>query len=354
MRSADVQQLGMFSYVSVEQRVPVDHPIRKLRVLVDTILAEMDGIFAARYAAGGRPSIPPERLLRAALLQVVYSVRSERLLMEQLDYNLLFRWFVGLNVDDPVWDHSTFSFNRDRLFDDEIAQRFFEHTVLLAQMKDLVSDAHFSVDGTLLQAWASHKSFRRKDDDGDDFHGTRRSNDTHESTTDPDARLMRKGKGKEARLSYQANTLMENRHGLLVGIDVRHASGTSERDGALALVDEMLLGEGCTLGADKAYDTHEFVEAICARGITPHFARNTAGRRSAIDDATAESAGYAISQQIRKQIEQGFGWGKTIGGLRKLMRRSLRVVKAHAARIFAAYNLIRMGGIEQWWEPAPT
>jgi transposase len=325
-------------------------------VLVDTILAELDEIFAARYAAGGRPSIPPERLLRAALLQVIYSVRSERLLMEQLDYNLLFRWFVGLNVDDPVWDHSTFSFNRDRLFDDEIAQRFFEHTVLLAQMKALVSDEHFSVDGTLLEAWASHKSFRRKDgnDDDDDFHGTRRSNDTHASTTDPDARLMRKGKGKEARLSYQANTLMENRHGLLVGIDVRRASGTSERDGALALVDEMLLGESCTLGADKAYDTHEFVEAIRARGITPHFARNRAGRRSAIDDITAESAGYAISQQIRKRIEQGFGWGKTIGGMRKLMRRSLRVVKAHVAWTFAAYNLIRIGGIEQWWEPAPT
>lgn len=352
MRSADIQQLGMFSYVSVEERVPTDHPIRKLRALVDTILADMDGIFAARYAQGGRPSIPPERLLRAALLQVVYSVRSERLLMEQLDYNLLFRWFVGLNVDDPVWDHSTFSFNRDRLFDDEIAQRFFEHTVLLAQMKELVSNEHFSVDGTLLEAWASHKSFRRKDgkdDDHDDFHGTRRSNDTHASTTDSDARLMRKGKGKEARLSYQANTLMENRH-----VDVRHASGTSERDGALALVDEMLLGEGCTLGADKGYDAHEFVEAIRARGIIPHFARNTTGRRSAIDDATAASAGYAISQQVRKQIEQGFGWGKTIGGLRKLMRRGLHVVKAHVVWTFAAYNLIRMGGIEQWWEPAPT
>lgn len=357
MRSADVQQLGMFSYVSVEQRVPPDHPIRKLRVLVDGILREMDGVFAVRYAEGGRPSIPPERLLRAALLQVVYSVRSERLLMEQLDYNLLFRWFVGLNVDDAVWDHSTFSFNRDRLFDDEVAQRFFEHTVLLAQLKDLVSNEHFSVDGTLLEAWASHKSFRRKDgkDDGDDdFHGTRRSNDTHASTTDPDARLLRKGKGKEARLSYQANTLMENRHGLLVGVDVRHASGTSEREGALALVDEMLLGTGCTLGADKGYDTREFVEALGVRGIQPHIARNTSGRRSAIDEGIARSVGYAISQQIRKRIEQGFGWSKTIGGLRKLMRRGLKVVKAHVAWTFAAYNLIRIGGIEQWWEPAPT
>jgi transposase len=357
MRSPDTQQLGMFSYVSVEQRVPADHPIRKLRELVDAVLRDLDRVFAARYADGGRPSIPPERLLRAALLQVVYSVRSERLLMEQLDYNLLFRWFVGLNIDDPVWDHSTFSFNRDRLFDDEIAQRFFEHTVLLAQVKDLVSNEHFSVDGTLLEAWASHKSFRRKDgkdDDSDDFHGTRRSNDTHASTTDPDARLMRKGKGKEAKLSYQANTLMENRNGLLVGVDVRHATGTSERDGALALIDEMMLGAGCTLGADKAYDTQEFVKAVRDRGIKPHFARNTAGRRSAIHPATARSRGYAISQQIRKRIEQGFGWSKTIGGLRKLARRGLNVVKAHVVWTYAAYNLIRIGGIEQWWEPAPT
>ena len=357
MRSPDIQQLGMFSYVSVEKRVPSDHPIRKLRELVDGLLREMDPVFAARYSDSGRPSIPPERLLRAALLQVAYSVRSERLLMEQLDYNLLFRWFVGLNVDDPVWDHSTFSFNRDRLFDEEIAQRFFEHTVLLAQMKDLASNEHFSVDGTLLEAWASHKSFRRKDgkdDDGDDFHGTRRSNDTHASTTDPDARLMRKGKGKEAKLSYQANTLMENRNGLLVGVDVRHATGTSERDGALALIDEMMLGAGCTLGADKAYDTQTFVKEVRARGIKPHFARNTTGRRSAIHHITARRKGYAISQQVRKRIEQGFGWSKTIGGLHNLTRRGLDVVKAHVTWTFAVYNLIRIGGIEQWWEPAPT
>ncbi len=233
MRSPDVQQLGMFSYVSVEDRVPSDHPIRKLRVLVDGILGELDGVLATRYAEGGRPSIPPERLLRASLLQVVYSVRSERLLMEQLDYNLLFRWFVGLNVDDLVWDHSTFSFNRERLFDEAIAQQFFEHTVLLARMRELVSDEHFSVDGTLLEAWASHKSFRPKDGDdgdGDDFRGEKRSNDTHASTTDPDARLARKGQGKEAKLSYLANALMENRNGLLVGVDVRHASGTGERE----------------------------------------------------------------------------------------------------------------------------
>jgi transposase len=358
MRSADLQQDGLFSYVSVESRVPADHPIRKLRVLVDTILRELDCVLASRYAAYGRPSIPPERLLRAALLQVIYSVRSERLLMEQLDYNLLFRWFVGLTIDDQVWDHSTFSFNRDRLFDETIAQRFFEHTVLLAQLHDLVSDDHFSVDGTLLEAWASHKSFRPKDgsddSDGGDFRGKKRGNETHASTTDPDARLMRKGKGKEAKLSYQASTLMENRHGLLVAVDVRHATGTSERDAALAMLDERRIGEGATLGADKGYDTREFVQALKDRGIKTHIARNQSGRRSAVDGRTARGKGYAIRQQVRKRIEQGFGWAKTIGGLRKLRNVGLPKVRGMATWTFAAYNLIRMGGIGDWWVPAPT
>lgn len=357
MRSPDVQQLGMFSYVSVEERVPSDHPIRKLRALVDSILGELDGVLASRYAEGGRPSIPPERLLRAALLQVVYSVRSERLLMEQLNYNLLFRWFVGLNVDDPVWDHSTFSFNRERLFDEAIAQQFFEHTVLLARMHELVSDEHFSVDGTLLEAWASHKSFRPKDgsgDDGDDFHGHKRSNDTHASTTDPDARLIRKGKGKEAKLSYLANALMENRNGLLVAVDVRHASGTGERDGALDLLIAAEVKRGATLGADKGYDTQEFVAALKQRGITPHIARHTKGRRSAIDGRAAKGKGYAMSLQIRKRIEQGFGWIKTIGGLRKLPLVALSKVRGWVTWTFAAYNLIRLGGIGEWWDPSPT
>ena len=357
MRGADVQQLGMFSYVSVEDRVPADHPIRKLRVLVDTILKELDGVLAARYAAGGRESIPPERLLRASLLQVVYSVRSERLLMEQLNYNLLFRWFVGLNMDDPVWDHSTFSFNRERLFDDQIAQQFFEHTVLLARLNDWVSDEHFSVDGTLLEAWASHKSFRPKDGDGGgdggDFRGQSRRNDTHASTTDPDARLIRKGQGKEARLSYLANALMENRNGLLIGIDVRHATGTGERDGALALVDAHLT-PGTTLGADKGYDTHDFVAALQQRRIHPHIARHTNGRRSAIDGRSAHSNGYVMSQQVRKRIEQAFGWIKTIGGLRKLPLIGLDAVRGWTTWTFAAYNLIRLGGIGQWWDPSPT
>lgn len=357
MRSPDVQQLGMFSYVSVEERVPLDHPIRKLRVLIDAILGELDGLLASRYAPDGRPSIPPERLLRASLLQVVYSVRSERLLMEQMQYNLLFRWFVGLNVDDATWDHSTFSFNRDRLFDAEVAQQFFANTVLLAQVAELTSDEHFSVDGTLLEAWASHKSFRPKDGgngDGSDFRGEKRSNDTHASTTDPDARLMRKGAGKEAKLSYLANALMENRHGLLVGIDVRHATGTGERDGALALADAHMKA-GDTLGADKGYDVQDFVQSLRLRGIRPHVARNTAnGRRSAIDGRSARSKGYAMSLQIRKRIEQSFGWVKTIGDLRKLPLRGLRKVSAWAHWNFAAYNLIRLGGLGGWWNPAPN
>lgn len=357
MRSPDVQQLGIFSYVSVESRVPEDHPIRKLRVLADTILRELDELFNERYAEGGRPSIPPERILRASLLQVVYSIRSERLLMEQMNYNLLFRWFVGLNIDEAVWDHSTFSFNRDRLFDEEVAQRFFDHTVLLARLDELVSDEHFSVDGTLLEAWASHKSFRPKDGsggDGTDFHGQERRNDTHASTTDPDARLMRKGKGKEAKLSYLANTLMENRNGLIVGVDVRHASGTGERDGALDLLDAAGVRCGATLGADKGYDTDDFVDALKQRGIKAHIARNTKGRRSAIDARKARGKGYAMSIQVRKRIEQGFGWVKTVGGLDKLPMVSLPKVRGWVTWTFAAYNLIRLGSIGEWWNPSPT
>jgi transposase len=357
MRGSDVQQLGIFSYVSVEERVPVDHPIRKFRVLVDVILKELDPVFAARYAVDGRPSIPPERLLRAALLQVVYSVRSERLLMEQMNYNLLFRWFVGLNIDDAVWDHSTFSFNRDRLFDETIAQEFFAHTVLLARVNDLISDEHFSVDGSLLDAWASHKSFRPKDgsgdDDGSDFHGAKRSNDTHTSTTDPDARLARKGRGKEAKLCYLTNTLMENRNGLIIGVDTRHASGTGERDAALVLVDAHLL-RGNTLGADKGYDTHDFVAALKHRGIQPHIARHANGRHSAIDERSARGDGYTMSQRVRKRIEQGFGWTKTIGGLRKLPLVGLPAVRGWVTWNFAAYNLIRIGGIADWWDPSST
>ena len=359
MRSEDVQQLGMFSYVSVESRIPADHPIRKLRVLVNAVLKEMDDDFAALYAKTGRPSIPPERLLRASLLQVIYTIRSERQLVERMDYDLLFRWFVGLNIDDAVWDHSTFSFNRERLFGASIAGKFFEHTLLLAEIEKLKSDDHFSVDGTLLEAWASHRSFRPKNDDdtdgdGSDFRGTKRSNATHASTTDPDARLARKGAGKEAKLSYLANVLMENRNGLIVGVDVRHASGTGERDGALALLDATGVRKGATLGADKGYDTRDFVAALTQRGIKAHLARNTSGRCSAVSLRTARTKGYGMSQRIRKRIEQCFGWAKEVGGLCKLPLIGLTNVRAWVTWTFAAYNLIRIGGIGGWWDSAPT
>jgi transposase len=358
MRSPDVQQLGMFSYVSVDSRVPATHPIRRMRLLVDLILKDLDPVFAERYAEHGRPSIPPERLLRAAFLQVLYSVRSARLLMEQLDYNLLFRWFVGLNIDDEVWDHSTFTANRDRLFDEKIAQRFFEHTVLIAEARELVSDEHFSVDGSLLEAWASHKSFQRKDGtgdgDGSDFRGDKRSNDTHASKTDPDARLIRKGKGKEAKLSFMCNLLMENRNGMIVGVDTRIASGTAEREGALALIDARSLRQGASIGADKLYDCEDFVAQLKARKLKPHIARNQNGRESAVDGRTAASKSYAKSQQVRKRIEQAFGWAKTVGGLRKLKLRGLAAVSGWVAWNIATLNLVRLGGIGEWWNPSPT
>jgi transposase len=364
MRSLDVQQNKLFSYVSLESRIPKAHPIRKLRLLVDTILKEMDEDFAPLYADGGRPSIPPERLLRALLLQIIYSVRSERMLMERMDYDLLFRWFVGLDLDDAVWDHSTFSFNRERLFGSDVATTFFQNTLVLARVGKLASDEHFTVDGTLLEAWASHKSFKPKDDDSDkgdgtrnpdvDFRGKKRKNDTHASTTDPDARLYRKGANREAKLSYQANALMENRSGFIVGVDVRHASGTAERDGALELLRDVK--RGATLGADKAYDTQDFVAALKRDGIKPHIARNTSGRRSAVHHHTAASAGYEVSQRKRKLIEQTFGWIKTIGGLRKTRFIGLAKVKAQALWSFAAYNLVRLGGASggDWWASAPT
>ncbi len=360
MRSRDVQQLGVFSYVSVEERIPQNHPIRNLRRMVDLVLKELDQTLDSRYSPIGRPSIPPERLLRALVLQVVYSVRSERQLMEQVDYNLAFRWFIGLNVDDPVWDHSTFSFNRERLFDAEIAQRFFEHTVLLAEITGLASDEHFSVDGTLLKAWASQKSFRCKDgkDDGDgsDFRRSERRNDTHGSTTDPDARLMRKGQGKEAKLSYQASVLMEHRNGLIVSVDVRRATGTAERDAALEMLDRRdTIKDGTTLAGDKGYDTTAFVEGLEKRGVKAHIARNTGGgRRSTIGADVAATDGYRKSQELRKRIEQSFGWTKTIGMLGQLPVVGIKAVRALTTFNFAMYNLIRMGGIANWWDPSPT
>jgi len=359
MRGEDRQAAGLFSYVRLEERVPADHPLRSMRALVNAALSDLSADFAALYAATGRPSIAPERLLRALLLQAFYTVRSERLLMEQLDYNLLFRWFVGLEMDDPVWDATVFSKNRDRLLDGDIARRFLAAVLNRPELRKLLSDEHFSVDGTLIEAWASMKSFvpkslppARPGDGGDeppagagrnaerDFHGERRSNDTHASTTDPEARLARKGKGKEAKLAYAGHLLTENRHGLIVDACLTAASGTAEREAALDMIAER--GRGITVGADKGYDAAAFVAECRALGCTPHLARNTANRRSAIDGRTTRHPGYAVSQQKRKQIEEPFGWFKTTGGLRKTRHCGRALVEWFFMLTAAAYNLIRI------------
>jgi transposase len=333
MRGNDDQlQSGMFSYVSLEERIPTAHPLRGVRKLADTVLADMSKDFDGMYAKVGRPSIPPERLFRALLLQVFYSVRSERLLMEQLDYNLLFRWFVGLEIDEPVWNHAVFSKNRDRLLNQEVAQQFF--TKVKAKAQDLMSDEHFTVDGTLIEAWASHKSFQRKDSDdkpgadsGASFHREKRTNDTHESKTDPDARLYKKSAGKEAKLSYLGHVLVENRHGLIAAAMTTQADGTAERDAALLMVDDLQMGRSArlTLGADKAYDTEDFVSTIRELHVTPHVSQNTSNRRSAIDGRTTRHSGYEISLSKRWLVEKPFGWLKQIGPLKKVKLRGLAV-----------------------------
>jgi len=352
MRGEDPKQEAMFSYVSPEQRVPQDHPLRPVREMVDTILKEMSPRFARLYADVGRPSIAPERLLRALLLQIFYSVRSERLLMEQLNYNLLFRWFVGMPMDEAVWNHAVFSKNRDRLLNHAIAQAFFQR--VLRQAKPYLSDEHFTVDGTLLEAWASQKSFRPKDQAEPptgtprevDFHGEQRSNQTHQSTTDPDARLYKKSKGAEAKLSYLGHVLMENRHGLLVNTMVTQADGTAERDAALLMAwkttAKMPGTRRVTLGGDKNYDTQDFVTTARGMRITPHVAQNTTNRSSAIDGRTTRHASYQISQQKRKRVEQSFGWMKMIGLLKKVKLRGLRKVSWWFTLVGAAYNLIRL------------
>ena len=352
MRGEDAKQEAMFSYVSPERRVPADHPLRPVREMVDTILQEMSPRFARLYADVGRPSIAPERLLRALLLQIFYSVRSERLLMEQLNYNLLFRWFVGMPMDEAVWNHAVFSKNRDRLLNHAIAQAFFQR--VLRQAKPYLSDEHFTVDGTLLEAWASQKSFRPKDQAEPptgtprevDFHGEQRSNQTHQSTTDPDARLYKKSKGAEAKLSYLGHVLMENRHGLLVNTMVTQADGTAERDAALLMAwkttAKMPGTRRVTLGGDKNYDTQDFVTTARGMRITPHVAQNTTNRSSAIDGRTTRHASYQISQQKRKRVEQSFGWMKMIGLLKKVKLRGLRKVSWWFTLVGAAYNLIRL------------
>jgi transposase len=357
MRGDDLQQAAVFSVISPEQRVPVDHPLRVIRTMVDHVLQKLSPEFDRLYSRIGRPSIPPEKLLRALLLQVLYTIRSERLLMEQLDYNLLFRWFVGLNMDDPIWDPTTFTKNRQRLLDGDIAQSFFAEVLALARERDLVSDEHFTVDATLVEAWAGLKSFRAKnapppseppDDPGNptvNFHGERRSNATHESATDPDARLMRKGKGKEAKLCYMGHVLMENRHGLAVRAQATQATGTAEPETALALVEQMPRAPGRTLGADKAFDMADFVEALRDLEITPHVAQHTTGRRSAIDGRTTRHPEYEVSQRKRKRIEEIFGWLKTVGLLRKLHHRGTERVDWIFVFAAAVYNLVRLRNI---------
>jgi transposase len=352
MRGVDAQQAAMFSYLSPEDRVTADHPLRSVRAVTDRILAQLSTLFSLMYSSIGRPSIPPEKLLRALLLQILYSIRSERMLMEQLNYNLLFRWFVGLNMDEPVWDVTVFTKNRERLVKAEVARQFFALVVEEAKSLDLMSDEHFTVDGTLLEACASLKSFRRieeektpPDDPGNptvNFHGEKRSNETHASTTDPDALLARKGSGKEAKLSYSGHVLMENRNGLVVDVELLQANGTAERDAAMMMIEAIPGDHRVTVAADKAYDTKEFVAETRNMNATPHVAQNNKGRKSAIDGRTTRHAGYAISQQRRKRVEEIFGWIKTVGGMRKLRHRGLHLVGWMFTLTAAAYNLVRI------------
>ena len=354
MRGDDKQlQSGMFSYVSLEQRVPPDHPLRAIRKLVDEILARMSKQFDALYSEVGRPSIPPERLLRALLLQVFYTIRSERLLMEELDYNLLYRWFVGLEIDDRVWDVTVYTKNRDRLLNQEVAQSFFEQ--VKQQAAGLMSDEHFTVDGTLIEAWASHKSFQRKDkgdggpEAGRNFHGEERRNDTHASKTDAEARLYKKSYGQEAKLSYLGHTVVENRNGLVVAAMATQADGMAERDAGLLMVADLTrMGQRrITLGADKAYDTRDFVDTVRELGATPHVAQNNTNRRSAIDQRTTRHAGYGVSLSKRWLVEKPFGWMKQIGGLRKVKLRGLAKVEWLFVFGCAAYNLLRIPKLKE-------
>jgi transposase len=358
MRGSDAMQESLFTVAKLEDFVPSDHPLRKVRVLVNEALGRLNGLFNSIYADTGRESIAPEKLVRALLLQVFYSVRSERQLMEQMRYNLLFRWFVGLAIDDVVWDHSVFSKNRDRLLAHEVVESFFTEVMALADQRGLLSKEHFSVDGTLIQAWASQKSFRPKDGSDDrtpsgggrnaqaDWKGQRRSNDTHESQTDPDSRLYRKSNNTASILCYQGHVLMENRSGLVVGAIVSHADGTGERAAALAMLDTVPGSHAKTVGADKAYDTADFIAACRSRNVTPHVAQNVERRGgSAIDGRTTRHEGYRLSQTIRKRIEEHFGWGKTVGRIRQTVFRGIERVDQHFKLTMTASNIVRMARI---------
>jgi transposase len=352
MRGDDDRPASMFSYVPLERRIPQDHPLRPLRTMVDEALRGLSRRLGGLYARTGRPSIPPERLLRALLIQILYSVRSERMLMEQLEYNLLFRWFVGLDMDDAVWDATVFTKNRDRLLAGDVARAFFAKVLEQARAAQLLSAEHFTVDGTLIEAWASQKSFVRKDgpdrdDDGDpgnptvSFRGEKRSNATHQSTTDPEARLTR-AKGQDAKLAYHGHVLMENRHGLVVDARLTQASGFAEREAALAMVESVPGRRRITLAADRGYDVREFIRALRDRRVTPHVAQHTNRRRSAIDRRTTRHPGYAESQRRRKRVEEIFGWMKTIGLARKTRFKGTARVGWMFELTAAAYNLMRM------------
>jgi transposase len=353
MRGDDPRHDAMFSYITPEARVRPDHPLRPIRRMTDAALARLSARFDRLYSTTGRPSIPPEKLLRALLLQMLYSIRSERLLVEELDYNILYRWFVGLSLDDPIWDATTFTKNRDRLLAGDVADAFFAEVLAAIKADGLLSDEHFTVDGTLLEAWASHKSFKPKGGAGRppdapknptvNFHGQTRRNDTHQSTTDPDARLYKKAVGREAKLGYLAHLLTENRHGLIIDTAVTAASGTAERDAAIVMLGELpLTTQRLTVAADKAYDIRSWVAAVRRMHITPHVAQNAFGSGgSAIDARTTRHPGYRQSHRKRKLIEQAFGWLKTVALLRKLRHRGGRLVDWNFTFGAAAYNLVR-------------
>lgn len=355
MRGDDEKQDGAFSYVSAERRIPKDHPLRVIRSMTDQVLRELSPRFEKIYSPLGRPSIPPEQLLRALLLQILYTVRSERLLMEQLAYNILFRWFVGLSMDDEVWNPTVFSKNRQRLLDGDIAQAFFEKVLALAREKRLLSDEHFTVDGTLVEAWAGHKSFKKKgtkigtppDDPGNptvDFSGEKRCNATHASTTDPDAKLYRKSYGTESKLCYWGHVLMDNRHGLAVGGQVTQATSYAEREAAIAMLAKTPGGGRATLGADKAYDVREFVETLRFLRVTPHIAAKV--KYGTIDGRTTRHPGYAVSQRKRKLVEQVFGWLKTVGLMRKTRHRGEQRVGWMFVFTLAVHNLVRLRNLQ--------
>jgi len=369
MRGADGQSGKLFSYLSPESLVPQEHPLRAIRLLVNAALERLSPAFSRIYADSGRPSIPPEKLLRALLLQALFTVRSERQLMQQITYNMLFRWFVGLAMDAPVWDVTVFTKNRDRLLEGDIARGFLTAILADPQVTPLLSSEHFSVDGTLIEAWAelakvppasaggmpaegSMKSFRPKDGSGEppgpgrngdrDFRGEKRSNETHASTTDPDARLFKKAAGQASRLCHMGHALMENRNGLVVDATLTTATGTAEREAAIAMVGDLPEGGRITLGGDKAYDTQDFVAEMRRLGVTPHVSQNSKGRRSAIDGRTTRHAGYAVSVRVRKRIEEVFGWIKTVAGLRKTRHRGTVRVGWMFTFAAAAYNLVRI------------